>query len=90
MNIQKSKMEPHEKNYCPKTETCPLFQGKIVKNSKAHEVFLKFYCTAGETGRLECKRFLLSLENYEPDTSVLPNDPRSIAELKKDSEKQND
>jgi hypothetical protein len=76
-------MKNKDDQNCPKTETCPLFQGKILESEKAKDIFIKFFCTAGESGRMECKRYLLAIDGYKPDISILPNDPRSVEELKK-------
>lgn len=72
-----------EKDYCPKTENCPLFNGGVLESYEAYEIYLNLFCTAGEAGRLDCKRFILSAEGYSADSTILPNDPRSIDELKK-------
>lgn len=38
------------KDYCPKTEKCPLFQGEMLASKKAQEIYMRIYCTAGEKG----------------------------------------
>ncbi len=68
-------------NLCPKTSTCALFQGNILESEDAKDIFIKFFCANGEEGRMDCKRFLLTLEGVAADITIMPNDTRSIEEL---------
>ncbi len=70
-----------EKDYCPKKDQCPLFQGDMLESEKAHEIYMNIFCKAGEAGRMQCKRFLLTLKNIKPTIDIMPDDSRSIDEL---------
>ena len=69
------------KNLCPKTEQCPLFQGEMLASSKAQEIYLNLYCRNGEEGRMNCKRYLMTLKNLTPPNDLMPNDDRDIDEI---------
>ena len=69
------------KEYCPKTEKCPLFQGEMLASKKAQEIYMKLFCKAGEAGRMQCKRFLLTVEGIKPTIDLMPNDRRSVEEI---------
>jgi hypothetical protein len=71
-------------NYCPKTETCPLFQGEMLASKKAQEIYMRIYCTAGEIGMNRCKRFQMVKAGYKPADTLMPNDERSVDDIIKD------
>jgi hypothetical protein len=73
-------------NNCPKTNTCPLFQGEMLASSKAQEIYMKLYCTVGEKGRNRCKRFMLVQQGYKPADNVMPNDERTIEQIIQDKD----
>jgi len=72
------------KDNCPKTDTCPLFQGEMLASKKAQEIYMRIYCTAGEKGRNRCKRFMMVKEGYKPSDDLMPNDEHSIEQIIKD------
>ncbi|MCF6366437.1 MAG: hypothetical protein L3J35_09585 [Bacteroidales bacterium] len=69
---------------CPKTENCPLFRGEMLASKKAQEIYMRIYCTSGETGRNRCKRFQLVKEGYKPNPDLMPNDDRTAEDIIKD------
>lgn len=71
-------------NHCPKTPKCPLFQGKMLASNRAQEIYMRLYCTSGESGRMQCKRFLLVQEGIKPEPELMPDDSRSVEEIIKD------
>lgn len=70
-----------KKDYCPKTNTCPLFQGDMLASEKAQEIYMRLYCTAGEKGRNRCKRFMMVKEGYKPADDIMPNDERTVKQI---------
>ena len=69
------------KDNCPKTDTCPLFQGEMLASKKAQEIYMRIYCTAGEKGRNRCRRFVMVKEGYKPAPDIMPNDERDIQQI---------
>ncbi|NPA44647.1 MAG: hypothetical protein GXO49_03855 [Chlorobi bacterium] len=76
-------MSDNEK-YCPKHETCPLFQGEMLASKKAQKIYMRLYCTAGEKGRNRCRRFQLVQKGYTPAEDIMPNDDRSVEAIIRD------
>jgi hypothetical protein len=68
-------------SFCPKTEKCPLFQGDMLASEKAQEIYMKLYCTNGETGRNRCKRFQVVQLGKKPADNVMPNDERDAQQI---------
>ena len=73
-----------DKDNCPKRPQCSLFQGEMLESKKAEEIYIKLFCNNGEVGRMDCKRFLLTLENIKPTIDLMPNDSRTVEEIIKD------
>lgn len=72
---------------CPKKVACPLFRGEMLASQKAQEIYVSLFCNGGESGRMECKRFLLTLEGVKPDIELMPNDSRTVEEIINDMKK---
>ena len=66
---------------CPKIPKCPLFQGKMLSSSRARAIYIKLFCNNGESGRMDCKRFLLTLQGIKPSIDIMPNDSRTVKEI---------
>jgi len=75
-----------ESEICPKTLTCPIFNG-ILKGTEYTAVYKKLYCEAGEEGRNRCRRFQIATLVGKCPPDVLPNASKTaeeiIAEMKK-------
>jgi len=70
-----------EDKFCPKTPTCPLFKGTLLASSKAQEIYMSIYCKAGESGRMNCKRYRLAIRDISPPPDLMPNDKRSVEQI---------
>lgn len=62
-----------EKEFCSKVETCPLFNGKLLKRSGSEESYKNLFCTAGKDKWTTCMRYKTSEKVGKCADWILPN-----------------
>jgi len=71
-----------KKNYCPKTEKCPIFIGGVLQRPHSEEVYRKLFCKAGELNYSKCKRLIINTITGKPvPLTVMPNSLKTIEEI---------
>jgi len=70
-----------ENNNCPKVETCPLFNGVLLKRSGSEESYKNLYCKAGEDKWMNCKRYMTAEKIGSCADWILPNCSLKLEEI---------
>lgn len=70
------------KEICPKTTNCELFNGKILKREQSTAVYKNLFCEAGKEKYHTCKRYIAAIKTGKPvPENILPNSSKSIEEI---------
>jgi hypothetical protein len=70
-----------EEQFCPKIQTCPLFNGVLLKRSGSEESYKNLYCKAGKQKWSSCKRYLTAQNVGKCADWILPNCSLSVDEI---------
>ena len=69
-----------ENNLCPNHVKCPIFNG-VLKGTEYSQTYRRLYCSAGESGRNNCRRYqVFKIIGYCP-SNILPNSTKTAEEI---------
>ena len=70
-----------EKEYCPKVEKCPLFNGALLKRSGSEESYKNLFCKAGKEKWSNCMRYQIAEKVGKCADWILPNCSMSLDQI---------
>ncbi len=58
---------------CKNFEKCPIYSGILTGKETTAKSYKRYYCEAGETGWLACKRYQVKERTGKCPSNLLPN-----------------
>ncbi len=65
---------------CPRTSTCPLFNGNLLKRKESAETYKALYCRS-DVKYKECKRLIVTEKAGSVADFVMPNSTYTVEEI---------
>lgn len=67
-------------SYCPKTETCPLFNNNLLERQETADAYKNIYCSSSEKHK-ECVRYIIAQKHGKCADFIMPNSSFTIEEI---------